>query len=230
MRGNRTAAVLILFVSLLIFWGCGQHSPAPVLNAEGPSRSLGKYLPSSADFQLDDSHPSNSSVPFGTRIPAGTQITIRLAEPISSATAHRNDAFEGVVEESVTLDGQTLVERGARVRGKVVESASKLSTHAPGYLRLVLTDISVDGRLRPVRTYTSFFKGAGTLRRSMLSAFAGERLVADTAVLGRAPRLDSALDSESSDFTQTPKPSDIRLGIDRRLSFHLLDPLSLSIP
>jgi len=228
VRGKRTTASLIVLVSLFTFWGCGQRSATPALTA--PSTSFGKYLPSSAEIQLEDSHPSNSSVPFGTRIPAGTQISIRLSEPISSATARPFDAFEGVVEEAVTLDGQTLLERGARVRGKVVESGSKRSTHAPGYLRLMLTDISVDGHLRPVRTYTAFFKGAGTLRRSMVSAFPGERLVADTAVLGRAPRPDGALDSELSDFTQTPKPSDIRLGVDRRLSFHLLDPLSLSIP
>ena len=228
MRGKRTTATLILLVSLLIVSGCEQHSATPSLNAEAQSRSIGKYLPSSGEIQPDDSHPSNSSVPFGTRIPAGTQIAIRLLEPISSATAHPYDAFEGVLDDPITVDGQTLLERGARVRGKVVESASKRSTHAPGYLRLMLTDISVDGRLRAVRTYTSFFKGAGAVRRSVPSTFPGERLVADTAVLGRAPRLDSALNSD--DLTQTPKPSDIRIGVDRRLSFHLLDPLSVSIP
>ena len=227
MRRKRTTATLIVLVSLLIFWGCAQRSTTPALNAEAASRSLGKYLPSGAEIQPDDSHPSNTSVPFGTRIPAGTRITIRLSDPISSATAQPYDTFEGALEEAVTLDGQTLLERGTRVRGKVVESGSKRSTHAPGYVRLVLTDISVDGRLRAVRTYTSFFKGAGTVRRSVTSTFPGERLVADTAVLGRAPRPDGALDSE--DFTQTPKPSDIRLGVNRRLSFHLLDPLSLSI-
>ena len=228
MRRKRTAATLILLVSLVTFWGCGQHSAAPALNVVAASRSLAKYLPSSSEIQPDVSHPSNSSVPFGTRIPAGTQLTIRLADPISSATAHPYDAFEGVLEEAVMVDGQTLLERGARVRGKIVESASKRSTHAPGYLRLVLTDIAVDGRLRPVRTYTSFFKGAGTVRRSLPSTFPGERLVADTAVLGRAPRPVS--ESDSDDLSQTPKPSDIRLGVDRRLSFHLLDPLSLSLP
>lgn len=151
-------------------------------------------------------------------------------EPLSSANARANQPFDGVLDEDVALDGQTLLERGTAVRGRVVECASKRSSRGPGYLRLTLTEISVDGQAKTVRTYTRFLKGAGSVRRSVASSFPGERLVADTAVLDR----ESAGESRDADEPDTivpkaAKAADVQLGADRRLTFHLLEPLSVSV-
>ena len=232
MRGWRHISVVTLALALVGSVACGEHSAAPVAGSETLERSVDKFPHLRTAVPENDVPPSTAAVPFGTRLPAGTLLTVRLIEPLSSANAHADQAFEGVLDDEVTLDGQTLLERGSTVRGRVVECASKRSHRGPGYLRLTLTEISIDGRAKPVRTYTSFLKGPGSARRSLANSFPGEHLVADTAVLNRGALAGESPDAYEPDvmvFPQAAKAGDVQIGVDRRLVFHLLEPLSVSV-
>jgi hypothetical protein len=198
--------------------------------SQTPERSVDKFPHLRTAVPENDVPSSTAVVPFGTRLPAGTLLAVRLLEPLSSANAHADQAFEGVLDEDVTLDGQTLLEHGTPVWGRVVESAPKRSSRGPGYLRLTLTEISIGGKPRPVRTYSSFLKGAGSVRRSVVNSFPGEHLVADTAVLDRALSPGEDPDGDEPEVIVVPKAADVRLGVERRLAFHLLEPLSVSVP
>jgi hypothetical protein len=209
--------------------GCGQHSASPAAAAEAPVKSVEKVLQLHPEIPEGEPPRLSGVVPFGTRIPAGTAITVRLVEPLSSENAGTGQAFEGIVDENVTLDGQVLMEHGTPVRGRVVESSARRVNRAPGFLRLTLTEASIGGKSMPVRTYSAFFKGAGSRRRSVANSFPGERLVADTAVLNRASGADDE-DQSGPEIIEVPKAADVRLGVERRLTFHLLEPLSVSVP
>jgi hypothetical protein len=228
--GWRHISVVTLALALAGSMGCGQHSASPGITAGTPDKATDRFL--HLRTEVPESAPSTSTavVPFGTRLPAGTLLTVRLIEPLSSADAHADQAFEGVLDEDITLDGQTLLEHGTPVRGRVVESAPKRSGRGPGYLRLTLTEISIDGKPKPVRTYSNFLKGAGSVRRSVVNSFPGERLVADRAVLDRGLRPGEDSDADEPEGIVVPKAADVRLGVERRLSFHLLEPLSVSVP
>lgn len=226
MGGLRIIAGWTIVLGLVACLGCGQHSANPVVVSKALSKSAEKYLRVPTDGPYGGSAPPEAVVPFGTRIPAGMPITVRLHEPLSSANARPGQVFEGIVDENVILDGQVLLERGSPVRGRVVESAARHLGRTPGYLRLALTEVSVDGKPRPIRTYGDFFKGAGSVRRSIANNFPGERLVAETAVLSRSGATD-ADDVQSAEAIAPPRVADVRLGVNRRLTFHLLEPLSL---
>ena len=49
-------------------------------------------------------------------------ITVRINEALSSNLNSRGDVFSGTLERPLVADGFVIAERGARVRGEVVES------------------------------------------------------------------------------------------------------------
>ncbi len=63
------------------------------------------------------------------RLPEGTRVLVRLDEPLSSATARREDRFDASVLRPVRADGVVAIPAGARVRGvvKVAEPAQRAS-------------------------------------------------------------------------------------------------------
>jgi hypothetical protein len=78
------------------------------------------------------------------RLPEGTEIVVRLEDPLASDTARREDRFEGTVDGPVGSAGATAIPAGARVRGVVrdVEPAHRPSK--PGRLELELDALYLD--------------------------------------------------------------------------------------
>jgi hypothetical protein len=65
---------------------------------------------------------TQSAPPPRVTIPAGTMITVRLAETLSSARNQPGDTFTATLDQPLVVDGYAIAERGATVRGKVVEA------------------------------------------------------------------------------------------------------------
>ena len=87
--------------------------------------------------------------------PAGTKITVRVGQELSSGTSKAGETFDATLAEDVVVSGKTVAKAGAPVQGKVTSAKSSGRLHAPGQLSLRL--VSVDGK--PVRTASKFFKG-----------------------------------------------------------------------
>jgi len=85
-------------------------------------------------------------------IPAGTQLSLVLETPLSSATSHPGDRVEARVERAMSDDGRVLLPGGTVLKGKVVEAQS--SGRVKGRARLVVAfdQIVVRGRTQPLAT------------------------------------------------------------------------------
>ncbi len=149
-------------------------SPAPSASAN-PSTSPG---PSDASGGAANSGAAQAQAtpPPPLVIPAGRAITIRLAQPLSSKDSHDGDSFSGSVAESVEVDGQTVIERGAAAHGTVV--AAKAMGHFKGgaLLQLQLNSVTIKGERRPVETalWSRSLKGKG--KRSAVAIGGGAGL------------------------------------------------------
>jgi hypothetical protein len=115
----------------------------------------------------DAIEPSKSLVPAVLSIPAGTSIYIRLQSAVSSGSSRAGDAFEAVIDQPVIVNGETLVPRGAQATGRVLDAKSSGRLHAPGYLRLTLASIRVNGHTVPIETSSVFAKGGSHKRRDL---------------------------------------------------------------
>jgi hypothetical protein len=121
--------------------------------------------------------PAVRTVAESMFVPAGTQLIVRLAADVSSATASIGDRFQGFLDLDLSADGRLVATRGGAVYGVVtaVESGSKAGKDPS--LSVTLTDIKVGDRIVSIKTQPLALKG---------EASKGARKVAGGALLGAA--------------------------------------------
>ena len=145
------------------FSGCSRQTGVPI----GADRQSSKQsLPFGGASEKTGISPTGKLVP--SPVPGGTAITVRLKGPLSSASALSGDSFDAILDESLTAEGQTIVPRGTIVRGKVVEANASKNLQDPGYLRLTLTKIFINGKSYVLQTSSIFVKGGPQRRKGAL--------------------------------------------------------------
>jgi hypothetical protein len=84
-------------------------------------------------------------------VPSGTEMDVRLSQPLSSETAQVEQRFEAVTAADVYEDNRVLIPAGSRVRGVVssVDSASR--TDRRGSMTLAFDQITINGRTHEMR-------------------------------------------------------------------------------
>jgi hypothetical protein len=92
-------------------------------------------------------------------IPAGTHITVHIAQELTSGTAQVGDHFDATLSRSLVVNGKTLAQAGAPARGKVTLAKSSGRLHAPGQLSVRLTSVQVDGKMVPISTGSYHVEG-----------------------------------------------------------------------
>ena len=203
---SHAGRLAIVPLMLGVICACGRPASDSGGNASNSSDS--QRLPFDRQPRSTGISPSQSLIPSATKLPEGTPIPIRLRNVLSSASAHAGDRFTATVDEPVVIDGQTLIDRGTPATGRVLEakpSANSLgpmleSSPAPGYLRIVLVSLDIEGR--PVMIETSSIFAKGGIR--------DERNPATGTASG-----------------VSRKDRDIVFGIDRRLNFRLAETVDL---
>jgi len=85
-------------------------------------------------------------------IPAGTQLTLVLETPLSSATSHAGDRVEARVERATSEDGRVLLPGGTVLKGKVVEAQSSGRVKGRARLAVAFDQIVVRGRTQRLDT------------------------------------------------------------------------------
>jgi hypothetical protein len=131
-------------------------------------------------------------------IPAGTEVTVRLQSALSSADSRAGDSFQAVLVEPIVVAGKMVVPPGAAVTGSVVAGKTSGGLNAPGYLRVTLASIAMNGKPIPLETSSIFAKGGSHKKYG-------------------APTEPSI----------NPGQGDVRFSTGRRLTFRLVQPLHL---
>jgi hypothetical protein len=82
---------------------------------------------------------------FGLKLPAGTEIQIRLKTKVATPTSKAKDPVEAVVIAPVMVEGQFAVPAGAVVRGDVEKAAQSTKPDERSSLLLTFSEIEIDG-------------------------------------------------------------------------------------
>jgi hypothetical protein len=228
MKASQGFGLAALTLGMAIGLACGHQSSVPIVASGAIAPVDGARLPFDREAQSGGISPTSSVVPPGAQAPAGTAIVIRLRKSLSSARAHSNDTFTAVLDEPLVVNDRILAESGSLVTGRVVEAKSVNQTRTPGYMRLTLSSISIDGKPARVRTSSTFFKGLGP-RKPIAPPSDGEGTLLGTAATGKGPVFGNAMVAESE---QDDPPEEIRVheamvGPERRLKFRLIEPLPI---
>jgi hypothetical protein len=132
---------------------------------------------------MDDRKPEPppKPEPRSVTVPAGTLITVRLDEALSSDRNRPDDQFRAVLDQPLIVDGLVLAEKGARVLGKVIDAEQAGRVKGLSHLGLELTQLTTsDGQ--KVRLQTETFTKQGDSSKT-----------ADAAKIGAAAAIGAAI-------------------------------------
>lgn len=104
--------------------------------------------------------PPAHYLPTTITLPAGTWVTIRLIQPLSSDKNQTGDTFTGTLLEPIIANGLLIARRGETVAGIVAEAQKAGRVSGVSHLKLELTGIRLaDGRQIQVKTQLINRKG-----------------------------------------------------------------------
>jgi len=102
--------------------------------------------------QMPPSPPQPPAPPQMVTIPAGTQLTVRLDNPLDSERNQVGDSFHGSLSNPIVLGGETVIPSGAEIVGRVADVKSAGRFAGNSVLTLELTSLSVNGRTYNIQT------------------------------------------------------------------------------
>jgi len=85
-------------------------------------------------------------------IPAGTALTIRLGQTLSSKSSEAGQTFEGTLASAVSVDGKELIPAGSKVTGEVTEAHPLGKFKGGASLGARLTSVEVKGKSYDIST------------------------------------------------------------------------------
>ena len=96
-------------------------------------------------------------------VPAGTVLTVRTGQALSSKTSQTGQAFLATLAQPVSVRGRSALTTGSTVSGTVVTAKAKGKIKGEGQLDLSLTSISLGGHTYQIQTgvLSSTVKGKG---------------------------------------------------------------------
>ncbi|MGA7460429.1 MAG: BON domain-containing protein [Candidatus Korobacteraceae bacterium] len=170
--------------------------------------------------------------PAKITIPAGTQFSIRLNDPLDSETNKVGDSFHGSLSTPIVLNGETVIPSGADVVGRVanVQSAGRFA--GSSLLTLELTSVSVNGKTYNIQTNqwsqqgkgegknTATKVGVGTVAGAVLGGLIGGGKGAAIGAAGGA--------GAGTGVAAAKKGEQIKLAPEAVLNFQIINPLTVT--
>jgi hypothetical protein len=204
----------------------GQNSRPPVLGAT--RAEVDTLRRSIATLQTDIDEALNRRFTGSGTLTEGTEIQVRLEQPLSSKTAKLEDRFESSVALPVQLDGRVVIPAGTRVRGIVSNVQRAERPVKGGKLDLTFDSIYLDDRTRrDLRTSVVSVKenldlGGDDAKRAGIGAVLGGvigKVIGGTkgAIIGAVLGGGGALAAALGEDVELPAGTILTLRLDRPL-------------
>lgn len=244
MAANRCFLTTIMLLSLALT-GCSKSAKAPSPDSPSSASQNSANSAASDNNAANQASPTstNSSTNDGTQavanpapeplvIPAGTSITVRLQEGLSSASAVPGERFEAVVDEPVILDDRTVIAVGTPVTGHVVIARRSGRLRHPGELGLTLDSVLLNNQQVPLTTSRIIARGSSHKKRNLGwigGGTGGGAVIGALAAGGRGALIGSGIGAVAGTTTAfVTGKKDVGFAAERRLRFRLNQDISLA--
>ena len=170
------------------------------------------------------------SIPSAVIIPRGTPISVRLQTGLSSASSVSGQPFEAVLDDPLVVDGQVVVPKGSAVAGRVITAKASGRLEKPGYLRVALASIDVNGKTIPLHTSTISVQGSSHEKRNLGwigGSSAAGALFGGLAGGGKGALIGAGAGAAAgTGVAYATGKHDVGLGPEHRLTFRVTQPVS----
>jgi len=131
-------------------WHSFSNPPEPQANAPQANYPQGNY-PRGNNPQAN--YPPNQAVPSRLRLQAGTFVTVRIDQMLSSDKNQVGDGFSATLMRPLVADGVVVAQRGQILGGRVAQAEKAGRVKGVSKLGVELTDLTlVDGQQVPIET------------------------------------------------------------------------------
>jgi hypothetical protein len=165
-------------------------------------------------------------------IPAGTSVTVRLQQTLSSASAAPGERFEATIDEPVMVQDQIVIPVGATVFGHVVSARRSGRLRHPGEIALTLDSVALGQQKVPVATSEVVARGRSHKKRNwgwIGGGTGGGALIGALAGGGKGALIGGGIGAAAGTTTAllTGK-KDVGFSAERRLRFRLRQDVNLA--
>lgn len=213
-----------------------RHSSPKLSAGSRGSRATNDYAPPSAPVAQNVAPavttPAAPPRPTTVTIPDGTQLSIRLIDPLDSEKNQVGDSFRATLSHSIAIDGQMAIPAGADVMGRVIEVKDAAHFSGSSLLAVELTNLSVGGKSYELRT--DEWRKQGTARGKNTAAKVGGgaavgAVIGAIAGGGKGAAIGSVIGAGAGTGVQAAtKGQQIRLPSETVMNFTLQNPLTVT--
>ena len=167
-------------------------------------------------------------------VPAGTSLSVRLGQAISTGTAEAGAAFEGTLAEALVVNGTTVAAMGSGVAGQVTHVVSSGRLSRPAELSLVLNSLTPTGGSDiAISTEAWSVKGESHKKRNieMIGGGAGAGALVGALTGGKkGAAIGSAVGAGAgTGVAAATGKKEIELAAETKLAFKLSEPVTISV-
>jgi hypothetical protein len=254
MKRSRISPYKLLFITIalsasLMFSGCKrasdqtatqQASSAPESNpaatpSAGPSSTASTSTPAATPPQNVPAAPAAAPPPPPPPIvvPAGTRLSVRLGNELSSKASNAGAGFSGTLATSVSVHGETAIPAGSSIVGTVTDAKSAGKFKGAASLGLTLQSITIRGRSYPISTsvYSQQTTGKGKRTAGLIGGgAAGGALIGGLASGGKGAAIGAVAGAGAgtAGAALTGNDRDITLSPETVLSFKLMNSINVA--
>jgi hypothetical protein len=167
-------------------------------------------------------------------VPAGTVLTVRTGQALSSKSSQTGQTFLATLAQPVSVKGRSALTAGSTVSGTVVTAKAKGKIKGEGQLDLSLTSISVSGHTYQIQTnvLSSTAKGKGKRTAATTGGgAAGGALIGGIAGGGKGAAIGAGVGAAAGFIGGALTGNkQIEIPTESALSFTLAQPLTLPSP
>jgi hypothetical protein len=229
-------AILTLCVYLSLALACTSKPPSNDASNTGSGNDASPAAnnapgaaPSAADRRMRSEAREAARQPIV--VPAGTVLTVRLGETLSSKTSEAGQAFTASVVSPVDVEGKTVIPAGATATGTVVAAHAAGKFKGASLLQIKLDSVTVEGHSHSIETSSvaRSEKGKGKRTATLIGGGAGAgALIGALAGGGKGAAIGALVGggagTAGSAFTGN---RDVTLPAESAVSFKLESPLEI---
>jgi len=215
-----------------------QVYPAPTPEAQAPApppQATPKHEapPPPAILRPDPAVDTSSRTPQTVTIPAGTMLTVRLRQLISTDQQSEGDPFAATLDQPIVIDGFVIADKGSNVRGKITSLTNPGRVKGRAAISLELTEINTtDGQRVEVHTDTYRNEAASGKKGDMAKLGAGAAIGAIIGAIaggGTGAAIGAGIGGAAGGgAVLATKGEEVRLTAETRLTFRLAENLTLT--
>jgi hypothetical protein len=169
--------------------------------------------------------------PDGITIPERTPIHVTLDQTLATNKNKAGDHFQATVSEPIVVDGNTVIPKGARVDGRVVEARKAGYLKGKADLRLALRDVRVNGQSYEVHTTSVGRKSIVHTKRNLLwigGGAGGGVLIGALAGGGEGAAIGGPVGAAAgAGVAYFTTKRNVKYPVETHLTFHLAQPASV---